>query len=67
MPNVRNAWKCWAGSVSYKVSFQKGQHMSLGALYSLGVKMEESYFHGDILGNSDRNLDHVLQLTGLAI
>lgn len=41
--------------------------MYLVALYSFRVKMGENYFDGDILGNSNRNLDHVLQVTGLAI
>ena len=66
-PNVRNARKCWARSVSYKVSFKKLTMHLFGSTYSLRANMEENYFDGDIPGNSNRNMDHVLQLTGVAL
>lgn len=53
--------------VSATKSASKTTMHKFGSTYSFRVKMEENYFDGDILGNSNRNLDYVLQLTGLAI
>lgn len=57
----------WESQLASQLQNVTSTSLTLEAWYSFRVKMEENYFDGDILGDSDGNLEHVLELIGTAV